>query len=153
MATVPYIDVATATSECFAERLFTSAWDNADPADQLKALQMATLVIDTLNFIGSKAGGEDQVREFPRDDDTEIPLEVQQATCECALALLQGRSLEKLAENSGILAESTGDASVSYDERGLEKILDDNLGLPSPMAARLIREWVVDADVITIDRV
>lgn len=154
----PYADVAYATAY-FAERLNTSAWDDADSADQEKALKQSTRQIDLLPLVNEKCD-EDQAREFPRtgdpgcaDESGDVPIEVQDACCEVAIALLENKSLEQLSSNSGIKSKKVGDASQSYaDGRGRMALVDDNLGLPSPTAARMLAPWIAD-EAVDLSRV
>src|SRR3972149_1118119 len=79
----------SAASDYFANRLNTGAWDDADPADQLKALLMATDAIDRLNFLSEKAD-DTQEHQFPRLGDIVVPQDIQEACAELALRLLDG---------------------------------------------------------------
>lgn len=153
-ATVPYLTFAEAQTECFDEFLDTVAWDAAADPRKTTALQVATRMINQLAFIGSKSD-PDQDNEFPRDaSDNEIPIQVKRATCHQALALLQGRTLEKFEKQAGVAAESVGDASVTYGSaQGKLEFTDMQLGLTSSAAARELREWVIDPRRIIIDRV
>lgn len=82
----PYIDI-TGAQTYFDDRLNTEAWDNATDEDKLKALKTATRSINNLHFIGEKADSA-QDNEFPRRGQTDVPEEIQEATCEIALRLL-----------------------------------------------------------------
>jgi hypothetical protein len=155
----PYCDETYGTAYC-AERLETSAWDNAISATRVKALKMATKLIDTLVFVGVKTVPDvqgvypvAQPRQFPRNGETDIPTEVMDATVEVALKLLEGKTLDSIVSAVGIASESIGDASTSYEAGGATKILDVNLGLPSPEAARLLAPWLEDEGVIRLERV
>ncbi len=152
--TVPYLTFGEAQTECFDEFLDTAAWDAASDGKKTISLQVATRMINQMEFIGSKSD-PDQDNEFPRDaSDNEIPDTVKRATCHQALALLQGRTLEKFEKNAGVAAESVGDASVTYSsDRGKLGFTDTHLGLTSSAAARELREWVTDPRRIIIDRV
>lgn len=157
VATVPYCDEIEAQAY-FNERLGASAWDDADSADQLKGLKMATRLIDTLCFIGRKYDPS-QEREFPRDVTDEvtalgdIPQTVKDACAEITLALLKGLDPEDLISATGITSEAVGDASRSYADRGRQAILDENEGVPSVIAGRLLREWICDPRMVDLDRV
>lgn len=154
----PYADVNYANAY-LGERLGTETWDVTTDPVKMKVLKMATQLIDMLPFIGYKTeedfdanGLALQPRQFPRNTDTVIPPEISQATCEVALALLDGKTLEALFEKVGISSESTGGASASYTGDGPAELLGLNLGLPSPMAARLIAPWLRDHEVINLVR-
>lgn len=152
VATVPYITEADADIH-FAERTDTSVWDSALSPDKVKALKEATRIIDDLNFVGEKNDPVNQVREFPRNDDTAVPEEVQRATAEVAITLLAGDNLTSINNTIGKTAESVGDASVSYDKGARQRLLATNMGLVSAEAARLLREWIIDPREVQLERV
>ena len=149
MATTPYAD-QTYAGTYFGERLGTSAWDSASSGNKDKALKQATRVLDTLNYRGAKSD-EAQVREFPRNGESTIPEAIKEACCEVALALLQGNLIETMTERSAIASESVGDASVSYATP--KDAVENQFGLPSPVAARLVAPWLVDPRLLRVYRV
>ena len=151
-AVVPYADKTYCTAY-MGERMDSDAWTDR-ASDQDAALASATRAIDELPLVGTKQETT-QVREFPRsvDDDTDIPVEVQNACCELALSLLQGNTTEELMASVGVSAESVGDASTSYDgERGAAAVLDDQYGLPSREAFSMLAPWIKDQSVIDLTR-
>lgn len=153
-ATVPYANEGFADLY-FAEQVGpgTTAWNlTANATKKTPALKMATNLIDTLHFIRRKAEAE-QIREFPRSNDTDIPVEVAQACCEVAGALLRGKTLDAIAESDGVAAESVGDASVSFSDDGARELLNKSGQLPSPQAYRLLRPWLVKPERINLERV
>jgi hypothetical protein len=91
-----YITVSTADD--LAELAFDAAvWADADADDQRRALIQATAQLDVLPWVGERAT-ETQALAWPRTDavingrpipDDEIPREVEQATFDVAVALLQ----------------------------------------------------------------
>jgi len=154
---VPYADLEFADGY-FGERLGSEAWDVLDNNTKAKALKHATKYIDTLPFIGTKTDttlDEDkrpnQPREFPREGYTEIPDEVMEATCEAALAILNGDTLENLQTQAEVTSTSTGDASSSFDTTNRK--IDINDGLISAMVLRLLHEWLIDPNVVRLERV
>jgi hypothetical protein len=153
MPTTPYADLTFAAAY-FPERMESCAWDAATGDLRLRALRAATRLIDTLNFIGYKTVTDgSQAREFPRNGETEIPLEVKEANCEVALAFLAGKSLDGLDYASGVQSESVGDASVSYGPRGKGTLLMETAGTLSQVAGRLLNPWLVDPRAIRLERV
>ena len=157
VATVPYADITYAEAY-FAERLAADAWtslpDVTGPLPnpkKLTALAMATKYIDNVPFVGFKSD-TNQVREFPRNNQTTIPDEVSAACCEVALELLKGNTIESMYAHAGIVSEAIGDSNTTYDD-GLMKKLHDCFGLNSPEAARLLAGWVMDDEVFDIERV
>lgn len=154
-AIVPYADVTYATAY-FAERIDRDAWSDAG-ANQLPSLQQATLTIDQLPLVGSKCD-DAQLREFPRSvddcDAADLPVEVMNACCEVAIALLEGKTASKLDASVGKSSETVGDASVAYaGDRGAAALSDEYLGLPSRTAAQLLAPWIVDQEQIDLTRV
>lgn len=86
MSITPYLDVAGA-QEYFDDRLNTEAWDEATDENRLKALKMATRLINNLNFVGIKFDPT-QINEFPRYGQVSVPNDIMEATCELALQIL-----------------------------------------------------------------
>ena len=82
-----YIEIVDANIY-FGERLNTEEWDNASDANKLKALYMATRIIDRFNYRGEMTD-ESQEHQFPRGGDTEVPETIKEACCEIALKLLE----------------------------------------------------------------
>jgi hypothetical protein len=101
-----YVSSAEATTY-FDERLYASAWDDAETDDQDRALIMATRRLDAEEFAGEKATSG-QALKWPRigacdQDGYEyatgvIPDVIKQATCELALALLGEGSPDLLSD-------------------------------------------------------
>jgi hypothetical protein len=149
MTIVPYADEAYAIAY-FAQRLGTDAFDAGSSTNRVKGLKQATLLIDTLNFIGSKTD-QAQANEFPRNGDTLVPEEVKQACCEQALALLLGQSLEAGVAARRLASVSVGDASESYRD-GIDG-LGENAGLTSATAGRLLMPWLSSPREIILERV
>ncbi len=151
MAVVPYAD-ATYGDAYFADRLGTTKWDAADAATKAKALAHATRLIDTLNYISRKYD-DAQEREFPRSGfENTIPTEVQDACCEVALELLNGKFPESADGSVGKTSEAVGDASVSYSDGGRD-LYSENMGLPSRTAARLLHPWLRNPRSVRLRRV
>lgn len=151
---VPYADRAYGDAY-FVQRLNTTEWTSATDALKDAALAEATRTIDLLPLVGIKYGNT-QVREFPRsvDDGGVIDPAVLDACCEVAIAFLQGKTADQLAESVGVASESSGDASVSYTgERGGMALMDESFGLPSPVAAGLLAPWIEDPTNIDLTRV
>lgn len=148
--TTPYADSIFA-ADYFSERLGTAAWDDANVTDRDKALKQATRSIDRLAFHGTKTV-DTQANEFPRNGETSVPVAVKEATCEQALALLEGRDYESLAR-SGIASESVGDASVSYLASGKGGTVQGHGGLTSVTAFDLLAQFLVDPQAVDLVRV
>ena len=100
----PYLD-ETEAQTYFDTVLFTNVWDSATSEERLKALLMATRIIDRLNYFGSKVS-ESQEHQFPRTDgsnyDSTVPQQIKDACCEIALALLDGVDVNIERENLSV---------------------------------------------------
>ena len=134
----------SAASDYFDERLNTGAWDAASPDDRARALISATRWVDTQGFIGDKATTA-QALAWPRRDvpdiaDDVIPVLVQQAVCEVALALLAAGGTDLLAVDgaTGVKRKKVDVLETEYfgpDDRptGMEKV---------PHAIRLLAPYL-----------
>lgn len=111
--TTPYI-TRTEAQTYFDGRLGTECWDDASDTDKDKAILQATRAIDRLNFSGLKAS-DSQELQFPREDDTVIPPDIQCANAEEALALLEGKDPEMERESLAIVAQEFGKAKIKFD--------------------------------------
>lgn len=136
----PYLDEDDA-QDYFDERLAISAWTAATTADQVKALKMATKAIDRLSFTGEKNDAE-QEHQFPRGDDTEVPQDILDATCELALALLDGvdpnLEIEVLSQTQGGIEGARVSRDTSYVQPHIRA------GIPSIQAWTLLLPFLRD---------
>lgn len=122
----------------FASRLHAEAWTSATDTDKQKALDMATRAIDRTPVKGVKAT-YDQVNQFPRYPDTEVPQAVKDACCEEALALLErGNSQRRKLQAEGVTSVSIGGLSETY-------AVGSGRGLLSQEAKELLRPWLLGA--------
>ena len=127
-----YISEVDASSY-FDERLNVGAWTAAVTDDRARALISGTRWVDTQGFVGEKATTA-QALAWPRADvddiaDDAIPVAVQQAVCEVALALLAAGTTDLLAvdSTSGVKRKKVDVLETEYfgpDDRptGLEKV-------------------------------
>jgi len=150
VSVTPYADTTFADAY-FADRTDSSAWEAASAGNKVKALKEATRRINDLHFIRSKTDA-DQINEFPRNGDTDVPHEVAEACCEVAAALLENKQLDKTLKKGTVRSEKTGDASVSYEKGGKRAHLDESAGLGSAVAFRLLRPWLVNFSEVELFR-
>lgn len=144
-----YISIETGDNLAL-NRLNTIAWDDASDSNKTIGIKMATEAIDTLNFIGDKAD-DDQDLEFPRDDDAEIPVAIQRATFEIALALLDGADPELEYENLNLVSQGIANVRSTYSRSSsLPHII---AGITSPTAWRLLLPYLRDGQNIKLSRV
>jgi len=110
----------------FETRLYSSAWTNADPADQASAIRMATQAINGLPFKGRKYD-PDQANAFPRyipyprggyylaEEDGSVPQLVKDACCEECLELLtSGNSNRRKLQNEGVTSFRISELSETF---------------------------------------
>jgi hypothetical protein len=136
-----YVNASYATVEYaedyFKFRLNSDAWNEAETDDKCKALVTATRCIDRLNFAGLRTYDYNrllpiefripiprelapsplpgQTLEFPRNGDTTIPQDIMDATCEQALALLDGFDPELEMQGLGTLSQRFASAGTTFD--------------------------------------
>ena len=146
--TTPYIEVEDA-QDYFDERLRSEAWDDATAEDQAKALKQATRMIDRLNFEGDKAD-EAQENQFPRGNDTEVPLDIQYATCELAFALLDDVDASMEIANLSNTKQGIGDARVERDTSYVHEHI--RAGIPSLEAWTYLKPYLRDGRSIILER-
>jgi hypothetical protein len=140
----------------FQTRLGTDAWDSAIPTDQTKALAQATRSIDRLNFIGIKAN-PCQSFQWPRIVGPRrlgtisascLPNDIQVATAELALNLLDGIDADLEDELLGSQSDAYATVRVTSDS----KVARDHIkaGIVSAIAWRLLLPWLQDPRAITL---
>jgi len=134
----------------FGERLNTQAWDTAIISDREKALKMATRTIDRLNFAGEKYDSI-QESQFPRGLDLTVPVDIECACYEIALALLDGIDMEQEALGLGIVSDAFSGVRTTYDDA----MFHDHLraGIPSIIAWDYLKPYLNDPRQIILSRV
>lgn len=145
----PYVDEESARV-FFDQRLNTYAWDNASVAERTKALKEATTRIDRLQYQGDRLG-EDQVTEFPRDFQTEVPEEVLRACCLIAYALLDGVDMEIENRNLSVVTHSFDGSRTTYDPSTRRDYIRH--GIPTAEAWECLRPWLADGQELELCRV
>lgn len=125
----------------FDGRLNTDAWDDSTDVEKDKSLIMSTNIIDRLNFSGMKAV-EAQTLQFPRGTDVTIPADIQNATAEVALALLDGVDPQMEFENVFMTSQGYGGVRSSFDR----SVKPPHLlaGVPSITAWTYLRPYLLD---------
>lgn len=149
MAITSYITVEEA-QDYFDAKLGTDAWDSSTDDEKLKALKNATVLINRLNFKGYKTISN-QGNEFPRDGSSIVPQPILDATCELALVLLDGASVNQ--EMSNIAATSRGFSSVRTNYTRDFVLAHIAAGIPSAEAWQLLLPYLRDPREIRIQRV
>ena len=144
-----YITVPDADAY-FATRLNSEVWDLAESIDKEKAIATSGRAIDQLNFAGVMTDSN-QDHQFPRDDDTTIPTDVQYACCELAYALLDGVDPELEYENLNMVAQGFGNVRSTYDRS--TKPAHIVAGIVSMAAWRNLLPYLRDPLYLEISRV
>lgn len=137
------------TNEYFAGRLFTDAWDSADPISQQKALNHSEDIINKLPFIGEKT----EETLFPRlidEEVVELPDNVKYACAEIAIKLLDGHDPEKEYEEALIKTHAFGNIRIERNDNYPEHVI---AGVPSITAWRMLRPYLRSPTNIGIFRV
>lgn len=143
-----YGTVLAATSY-FTNRTNSTAWTDATNAQRVTALIEATQLIDNLNFKDDKTVST-QYLEFPRGGDTVVPTNIQNASYELALRILDGFDPDNEME-------SLRSSSQSYD--GIRESYHSGVfpewtmaGIISARAWRLLKPFLRDPRILTISR-
>jgi hypothetical protein len=122
----------------FADRLYTDQWFKLTANKKQQALNLATQIINTFNFIGTKI---DSVNEWPRSGvylnnlllpSTSIPQDILFAQYEIALALAKGIDPEREIRNLRVTSRGYSSVRTTYDPRLAPEHLA--YGVPSALA-------------------
>ena len=143
--------VTLANAEIYFEnRLYSDVWEDASENDKKRALITSTKSIERLNFAGIKAD-EDQVLQFPRNDDSSVPAAVTDSVCENALALLDDKDIEVEIERMRIKSEKITDITTSYDTTyAPENVM---AGIASATAWMMLKPYLRDAGILKVRKV
>lgn len=155
----------------FAGRLNADAWDNATDPNKTKGLLQATRSIDRLRFAGLKtadfvanrnainllgfilnpASPQAQDLEFPRNGDLLIPAPIIFATCECALAFLDGVDPEAELNLLNVTSDGVSSVRQGYDRSiGMDHF---RAGIPSAVAWTFLIPYLADPREVRLAKV
>lgn len=158
-APVSFISLADADTY-FSTRPNSSCWINGDFTEKQNSLYAATRAMNRLRFIGVKTNFYnydvkglplvDQPLAFPRNGFTEIPQEILEACCECAIAFLDGIDID--SEIRAMVVESQAFASVRQTKR--QNFIQPYLlaGIPSATAWMMLTPFLSDPRAIRLVR-
>lgn len=171
-STISYATLDQATAY-FAWRFVTDAWDSASNDDRCRALVTATRAIDRLNFSGLRTSDwvarstgyniplivsplapsapPGQPLEFPRNGATDVPVDIQNACCEIAYALLDGVDPEAELQGIGITSRKFAEVSSNVDLIQGRQALRH--GIPSQLAWTWLVPYLADPHSILVRRV
>lgn len=134
----------------FDNRLRSEPWRRSTMDEKDAALAEATRLIDRFNFAGCKASNE-QGLQFPRDDDTEVPLPIELACYEVAIKLVDGYDPDIEAD---VLAASGQGFSVVRTTYNRDYIPDHlRAGIPSIVAWEHLKPYLRDPFNLSFSRV
>jgi len=140
----------------FATKLHIQAWDEATENQRNRALAEASRRIDRLRFRGYKTVAS-QVLQWPREDpkevftNTEIPMEVEYATYECAYSLLNGVDPDQEYENLAASAEGFSSVRSTYNRTTVPEHFAN--GIPSFLAWQYLRPLLGNVKGVRLRRV
>lgn len=124
----------------FAMMLEGQLWCCTDRTRKLQALVSATRRIDRLNFVGVQAV-PGQPLQFPRGTDTVVPVDIEEATFQLALALLSGVDPDTEADNINVTLQAYGLGLRSEYDRTITPP-HTAAGIPSPTAWNLLKPYL-----------
>ncbi len=130
-----------------ATRLNHTAWTEASEDNRTRALYDASDLIDTLNYAGVAAGTG---RQFPRENQSDVPDNVIKACFELAYALLDGADPELEMESAFQQARAFEAVRIVKQQAVHPRILH---GIVSMKAWILLKPYLRDPNAITLTRV
>lgn len=92
-----------------------------------------------------------QELEFPRGSDTEVPLDIEIANYEIALALLDGVDADIDYEDQQVVSQGYAGVRTTYDRDTIQE--HTNSGVPSPTAWRYLKPYLREENGIKLHRV
>ena len=134
-----YATIAEAETYLVANKLSYSAWTEATTSEQTVALQVATTIMDRLNFKGEKTE-DSQELQFPRDGETAIPQDIKNACTEIAYSLLDGVDIDLERDRQAILFEQYASVKTSYNPNVVRPHL--SAGVPSQVAWDILTPYL-----------
>jgi len=144
-----YATIAWCTTY-FSTVLNVEPWTEATDAERTAALTMATDAIDRLNFLGEKTDSS-QTNQFPRDADTIVPEDIQKASAEIALRLLDGVDPEIEFEQLGMVSQGYANVRSTYDRSQPPPHIV--AGIVSITAWRFLKPYLRDWRGVKVNRV
>lgn len=158
-AKTSYLQI-TEAQNYFNGRFDTTAWDRANPVDQLKALVQASTDIDKLNYLGFKSDSS-QEHEFPRGradldvmpgipDTDGVPLEIKYAVCEQAYILLDGWDSNREIDGLNIEQKIFGDVKTIFNRDTIPMNLRAGI---SAQAFQFVSPFLRDSREVTVLKV
>lgn len=141
---------AAAAEAFFKNRLPETMWTEATVVEKVQALNMATQAIDKLNYIGERASTS-QTHQFPRDDDSEVPQDIKDACCLCAVKFLDDWNSDDVREEMVANYQAIGPVKRSSERDAYLPHL--TLGIPSAEAWDLLVPYLRQPGALKLDRI
>lgn len=146
----PYLTPAMA-DVYFNTRLDTEAWEEADEPERLKALAMATEMVDLLEY-NKPPLVDGQANKFPLQGQEAVPENVLKACCEIALGLLEGEDGFTNFKDNAVNSEGYSSVRISFKTDFL--VYNEMLGLTSFRAYKYLLPWLaLPSETVTLNRV
>lgn len=133
----------------FEYHLSADSWQFADNKKRLAALVSSTKAIEQLAFIGTKADGG--LLEFPRHGQTHVPIEIEEACYENALALLNGVDINTELNNLNKTSRAYGNVRTTVEADRAHRCYIH--GIASQVAWLRLLPWLSEHQSITLVRV
>lgn len=152
----------------FNRKLRNQPWVDSYPDDRKKALIEATRIVDSLNYAGVKADPT-QEHQFPRSTlgyvtisadgsllsvsavaDASVPQDIEYATYEIAIKLLDGIDPDLEAVNVAKTSQGFSSARTTYDRAFV--LAHIAAGIPSFSAWKLLRQYLRSGKNIFVSR-
>ena len=149
-STVPIYGTVEAADNYFATMLEGQRWEYTSRLQKVRALSSATKRIDRLNFKGVQTDPA-QPLQFPRGMDTVVPVEVEQACYELALALLSGVDPNTEVDNLSATVQAYGPLRSEFDRSSILPYV--RAGIPSLTAWTFLYPFIDPVQGIAIRRV
>jgi hypothetical protein len=163
-ASVSYYGSVGSGDLFFNNRLNVRKWTNSSNADKIKALTMATQIIDRLNFAGNKAS-DGQVLQFPRmnsytdpvtlieseSSDDQVPSDIKNATYLIAYKLLDGYDPDAQAQMLAVEMSKYQSVQTYYQRDYIPEYMQ--AGVPSSEAWNYLRPYLRDPREVELSRV
>lgn len=133
----------------FDNRLRNQPWKKSTIAEKKAAMFEATELIDRLNFSGTKAN-TNQSRQFPRNNQTEVPEEIEKACYEVAFKLLDGYDPDFEIDNLSSVGQGYSSVRSTYNRSFVMEHL--SAGIPSAKAWAYLKPFLGDFKVLKLRR-
>lgn len=150
LTTLPIYGTIAKANNYFAILLHGQKWEYLSNDLKVKALVTATKLIDQLNFAGVKTSS-DQALQFPRGTDTLVPVAIEEANYELALALLKGIDPDTERDNLSVTVQAYGSLRSEYNRNSLPPYIV--AGIPSSTAWNKLLPYLEPRLAVTLSRI